>query len=233
MPMWNEEGISRNNAVKPPRKAFTLIELLVVIAVIAVLAGMLLPALGRARQSARSTQCLNHLRQIGVAVHLYADVNNDELPRSQHSAIAHGQLPWGRALAPVLSQNPLTWTNLLKTIYHCPEDKQVGFWSYGQNVYFELNPQSDDYVGSPQIWRKIANIERPAATILDAENAGTADHLMPHFWASERDAEDLAPHRHRDRSNYSFVDGHSQAKLFKSVFDPDNRIDLWNPSLAR
>jgi prepilin-type processing-associated H-X9-DG protein len=127
----------------------------------------------------------------------------------------------------------VTWTNLLKTVYHCPEDKRVGSWSYGQNVYFELNPASDDYVGSPQTWRKMANVERPAATVLDAENAGTADHLMPHFWTSARDAEDVDTHRHRDRSNYNFADGHSQARHFKSIYDPENKIDLWNPSVAR
>ncbi len=84
------------------RGAFTLIELLVVIAVIAALAAMLLPALSRAKESARSIQCLNQMRQLGLAVRAYADDNGDEFPRSQHSAFAHGQLPWGRAIAPHL-----------------------------------------------------------------------------------------------------------------------------------
>ncbi|MRR10416.1 type II secretion system protein, partial [bacterium] len=77
--------------------AFTLIELLVVIAVIAVLASLLLPALGRAKELARSTQCLGQMRQISLAIRLYADAHNDEFPRSQHSAFTWGQMPWGRA----------------------------------------------------------------------------------------------------------------------------------------
>ena len=218
---------------------FTLIELLVVIAIVAVLASLLLPALGRAKESARSVQCLSQMRQIGLAVRLYADDNRDEFPRSQHTAFSCGQPTWGRAISEQLAQNADTWTNLFHGVYHCPSDRRTTPWSYGQNVYFELNPKNDDYTGSPQTWRRLACIPHPATTILHAElsdegnsMSDTADHIMAHFWITLQDAAEVDGVRHKGRSNYNFVDGHAAPFKLPATFDPPTKLDFWNPFLA-
>lgn len=64
----------------PKRCAFTLVELLVVIAVIAILAALLLPALSRAKDSARKVACVSNLRQVGLAVYIYAQDHNGRIP---------------------------------------------------------------------------------------------------------------------------------------------------------
>lgn len=209
--------------------AFTLIELLAVIGIIAVLAALWLPTLARARDKARQSVCLGQLRQISFAVRLYADDNGDEFPRSQHSAFAHGQQPWGRALAPYLGARGAAWTNLLGSLYHCPSDRRTTPWSYGLNVYFELG-ENDDYRGKPQTWRRIGSVPQPERTILFAENASGADHIMPNFWSSAADALDVASRRHGARANYSFVDGHAEARAFDSLYDPGRKLDCWHPA---
>ena len=84
------------------RPGFTLIELLVVIAIIAVLISLLLPAVQSAREAARRTQCVNNLKQMGLAIHNYYDVNNS-LPMGE----APGNISPFVAVLPYIEQKPL------------------------------------------------------------------------------------------------------------------------------
>jgi prepilin-type N-terminal cleavage/methylation domain-containing protein len=130
---------------KPKLGGFTLIELLVVTSIIAILAGLLLPTLGKAKGSALSAACISNLHQIGLAMELYVQENDHRLPVcAQMPSLNTNLTPFTTAMAPFLPA---------KRVFQCPMDRTkfpVEQTSYEWNIF--LNGASYDH---PEEWSPV------------------------------------------------------------------------------
>jgi len=228
---------------------FTLVELLVVIAVIALLLGILMPALTGARRKSLSIVCSSRMRQISAASMMYAQDNEGQFARSSHSASVYGWLRWEQAFMPYLGygrykgSTTTAWDNAFKKFYHCRADeRKPAKMSYGKNVWFELeSTEVADVLGldSGPTYRTATQVRHPAATVEFGEQfAGMGDHLMAQTWIGPSSSQDYAPaeldaKRHGRTANYGYLDGHVWSQVFKETFDNAKNIDNWNPGMAR
>jgi len=126
------------------KTAFTLIELLVVIAIIAILAALLMPVFGRAKENARGTVCLSNLRQIGVGLQLYVQENNNRMPSMRDRSLDTNSPVIPLPTVDVVLSNHVGNVH----VFQCPSDKKGLFEqtgaSYGWNSL--LNAQDADHL---------------------------------------------------------------------------------------
>jgi prepilin-type N-terminal cleavage/methylation domain-containing protein len=212
---------------------FTLMELLVVIVVVAALATATLAAVTSLRNRVTATNDLQRMRGIGVALIGWAGDHQGKLPRSSHSATGHGELGWQREILPYFGYEDTSRKNLARA-----KPREFGIdphvrptRSPALNVYFELNPDYDDYEGAPQTWRKLDLVSRPDATVLVIMAAGTADHVMAQYFTGRVDGLP-APRAGGKSGCVLWVDGSATMEPAGSVFDPSAGIDRFHPLKA-
>jgi prepilin-type N-terminal cleavage/methylation domain-containing protein/prepilin-type processing-associated H-X9-DG protein len=238
-------GVRKDNK----NREFTLIELLVAIAIIAILAAILLPALSRAKDTAKSVACVNNLKQLTVAWHLYAGDNNDFLvPNNNIAASSDGPVPswcYGTGVNDINTTNIeaglLYQYDQSAAIYHCPADLSTAIALSGKSLP-EMRVRSynlsQSVNGNPNAWPlahlpsfpRSAQIQTPdpaLCLVFVDENAGTmrdSQFGMPTiFYDGTTDWWDMPSDRHALGANLSFTDGHVEHWHWATAKNPSGR----------
>jgi len=201
------------------KSGFTLIELLIVIAIISVLAAILFPAFMSAREKARQAVCLANQRQLGAALVIYANENDDKfmpgnkLPAPDAEGVSRAG--WGGVIYPQVSATG---------VFRCPDDDTqsgivLGETAFPISYFMNQNLSGDAYPTGMALSELVA----PASTVVIAENTGMLTHLIARLRRQDEIESPFANHfirsgkspyeRHTDGRTYLLADGH--AKWFK------------------
>lgn len=206
------------------RRGFTLIELLIVIVIIAILAGMLLPALNKARNRSKAIKCATNLRQFGSAFAMYSNDFDAYLPSLTQSDL--GSPYWFEVILPYVS----------KGIYNCPSDPATKYLDgdNGRNSIAYGAATKVVFYSTNNIHKRLVQIKNPSKVVVIADSTGDnnhADRILKFLIAAEAKMATVGDNwrygvnpRHSNGANVLFVDGHVEWELLRKLCAGDT---LW------
>ena len=214
------------------RQGFTLVELLVVIAIIAMLVTLLLPAVQAAREAARRTQCINNLKQTGLACQNYASAQGDILPPGNPGNLLQGLFSY---MLPYLEEQALYDTLLLEeTVHHDPNEANnparytpIGAYacpSYGDTVFRAGLDRADYQLGAVTTYQAVGGAFTDATEPqITTSQFGDLPHNGMFGWGFQRKLRQITDgtskslamgefvHRDINQSNFSMPPGNTRA----------------------
>lgn len=232
---------------------FTLIELLVVIAVIAVLMGILMPALGKARKQAQGTVCQNHLKQIGVAANLFAEDHQNKIPQADDVKLLNGQghketTRWFKCFTNYMEKRPEDGDYRKIKMYRCPSYPQKqSMINYIVNGYSKTKDRQFVGLTSTLTIKRVAEkiyladfddvtddriITHETSPGMTRTDAFRISHLA-HSRQTGGQGRRVALNRHRLGYNALFLDWHVSKVLVDQEEKPDQdkireEVEMWD-----
>lgn len=207
----------------PRKRGFTLVELLVVIAIIGVLVGLLLPAVQASRAAARRTSCLNNMRQIGLAIHMFADNNHGKFPMTIHST---SMKSWVYTLNPFVEN--------VEEIRVCADDPKGPELIAGGSKGTSYVINEFVSVPLPESVLNLHKLQQTSKVIIIFEGANGRkiqdEHVHTSSWYGtavvSKGADfvwakmltEIQPDRHQDTANYLYADGHVETIPVETVY---------------
>ena len=213
------------------RRSFTLIELLVVVAIIAILAAMLLPALSKAKERARASQCMNNLKQLHGAAMIYASDNDEFLPPYSDPEPLGPDCrlnSWEGKLAFILNQNPINARDFPS--FRCPANRTGGICTYNMN--YGWNSLLGGYIFNTPV--RLSSLKHATTLILITDTPVTNYPPYESYVVREESSGGAwyANYIHLGKANVVYCDGHVDSRT-KAELNPTwgttQAKEMWLP----